>query len=173
MGRRPTPFQQPRCTKKKGARADRCHILRAPALAANEVHRLDIGEGFYNACATSDANQVERRTAFKGTGGHDAKTAVARNRLHGLRHNVGFRFRKLGRIGDRWGRCKPAQDFKRAGEVELCDSREDHKADVELGHPHSPVRDRIMVRLSAAHEAATQMIDTSVARAQHQDPCPR
>jgi hypothetical protein len=27
-----------------------------------------------------------------------------------------------------------AQDFKRPSEVELCDSREDHEADVEIGH---------------------------------------
>ena len=36
--------------------------------------------------------------------------------------------------GDRGRRSKPAQDFKRTGEVELCDSREDHEADVEIGH---------------------------------------
>ena len=35
---------------------------------------------------------------------------------------------------DRRRRSEPAQDFERASEVELCDSREDHEADVKIGH---------------------------------------
>ena len=49
MRRSPTPLQQPGCTKKKGAHANRGYILCVLALAANEVDRLDIGEGFHNA----------------------------------------------------------------------------------------------------------------------------
>ena len=69
--------------------------MHASALAANEVDRLDIGEGFHNARATGHANQVERRTVFEGAGRHDAETAVARNRQHGLRDDVGSRLREL------------------------------------------------------------------------------
>ena len=59
MRRRPTPLQRPGCTKKKGAHADRSCILCAPTLSANEINRLDIGEGFPDARATGQANEVD------------------------------------------------------------------------------------------------------------------
>src|SRR5271165_1322977 len=95
MRRGPTPVQQPSCTKEKGARAYRGYILCASSFPSDEVDRLDIAEGFHNAWATGQANQVERRTAFEGAGGHDNETAVARNRQHSLCDNVCYRFKEL------------------------------------------------------------------------------
>jgi hypothetical protein len=133
MRRSPTPLQQPGRTKKKGAHANRGYVFCVLALVANEVDGRDIGEGFNNAWATGQANQVEWGTVFEGAGGHDEEISVARNRQHGLGDNVGSRLRKPAGNRDRRGRSEPAQDFKRASEVELCDSREDNEADVEIG----------------------------------------
>ena len=66
-----------------------------PTLAANEVDRLDVREGFHDACATGHANQVERGTVLEGAGRQDAEAAVAHDREHGLRDDVGFRLRNL------------------------------------------------------------------------------
>ena len=45
----PAPLQQPGCAKKKGADAYGGDVLRVLALSADEVDRLDIGEGFHDA----------------------------------------------------------------------------------------------------------------------------
>src|SRR4249920_1120025 len=94
MRRSPTPLQQPGRTKKKGAHANRGYVFCVLALVANEVDGRDIGEGFNNAWATGQANQVEWGTVFEGAGGHDEESSVARNRQHGLGDNVGSRLRK-------------------------------------------------------------------------------
>ena len=138
MRRRPATLQQSGGTEKEGAHADRCHILCLPALAPNELHGLDVGQGIHNAGTTGHTNQVERGRAFERTGRHDAEAAVAGNRSHGLCDNVSSCVRVLAGNRDRGRRRKPAQDFKRAGEVELCDAREDDEADIDLGHDHSP-----------------------------------
>lgn len=60
MRRRPTALKQPSCTQKKGANAHGGYVLCLPALAANEVDRLDIGDGVLGPSTTRHANQVER-----------------------------------------------------------------------------------------------------------------
>src|SRR5258708_7288878 len=133
MRRSPTPLQQPGRTKKKGAHANRGYVFCVLALAASEVDGRDIGEGFDTPGPPGRQIRSSGGTVFEGAGGHDAETSVARNRQHGLGDNVGSRLRKPAANRDRRRRSEPAQDFKRASEVELCDSREDNEADVEIG----------------------------------------
>ncbi|BCG96921.1 hypothetical protein MesoLj131a_57850 [Mesorhizobium sp. 131-2-1] len=136
----PTSLQQSGRTKKKSAHANRGHILCAPTLTPNELDSLDVCEGLYDARTTGYANQVERRTVLESTGRQDAEAAIAHNWEDGFCDNVDFGFGKFAGRRERRRRSQPAQDFKWASEVELCDSREDHEADVEFSHARPPLR---------------------------------
>src|SRR5262249_7660899 len=113
----PTPFEQPGSSQKKGAHADGRHVLCAIPLVANEIDRHDVCERIYNARTAGQANQVERRTIFKGASRHDTETLIAHHWQHGLRNNMGLGLRELASDRDRWRRSNSAQDFKWAGEV--------------------------------------------------------
>src|SRR5262245_13384231 len=119
----PSSLKQSGHTQNEGTGAHRRDVLCSSRLLTDEFDGRTIIDNAGHAFASPRyANQVERRTALERMGRHETESAIARDGRHCFRDNVGRRLRK------------PREHLKRTREIQLRQTWEDDKANVEKRH---------------------------------------